>query len=100
MNFCPKCGALLLPDANKKMKCGCGYSSKQNKTIVIKEKIENNSKIELVDKQIQVLPKTNMDCPKCENEQAYYWTVQTRSGDEAETMFFRCCKCNHQWRQY
>ncbi|MBL7147899.1 MAG: transcription factor S [Nanoarchaeota archaeon] len=100
MNFCPRCGALLLPDANKRLKCGCGYVSRQNKIVVIKEKVENNSKIEVVDKQIQVLPKMEIDCPKCGNEQAYYWTVQTRASDEAETIFFRCCKCNHQWRQY
>ena len=100
MNFCPKCGSLLLPDANKKLKCGCGYISRQNKPIIIKEKVENGSKIELVDKKIQVLPKTSADCTKCGNNQAYYWTVQTRSGDEAETVFFKCCKCSHQWRQY
>ena len=100
MNFCPKCGGLLLPDSNKKLKCVCGYASKQSKTVIIKEKVDNGKKIEIVDKQIQVLPKTNIDCPKCGNDQAYYWSVQTRSSDEAETMFFKCCKCEHQWRQY
>lgn len=37
-------------------------------------------------------------CPKCGNIQAYWWIVQTDSGDEPSTQFFRCTKCNHTWR--
>ncbi|GAI81579.1 unnamed protein product, partial [marine sediment metagenome] len=34
------------------------------------------------------------------NEKAYFWSVQTRSGDEAETKFFKCTKCEFTWREY
>lgn len=47
-------------------------------------------------------PKLTLEekCPKCENKEAYFWTVQTRAGDEAETMFLECKKCKHRWRSY
>jgi len=100
MNFCPKCGSILLPNpGDKKIKCSCGYSS-NSKRVIIKEKIDNNRKIEIIDKTAEILPKTEVDCPKCGYNQAYYWLAQTRSSDEAETQFFRCCKCEHQWRNY
>jgi len=44
-------------------------------------------------------PITDTDgCPECGNIQAYWWIVQTDSGDEPSTQFFRCTKCNHTWR--
>ncbi len=101
MMFCNKCGALLLPDSKKKDKlsCSCGYSTKKA-NVVVKEKIRSGKGIEIIDQTIETLPKTEMTCPKCENKQAFYWLLQTRSSDEAETQFFRCTKCKHQWRSY
>ena len=37
-------------------------------------------------------------CPKCGNNQARWWIVQTDSADEPSTQFFRCTKCMHTWR--
>ncbi len=48
----------------------------------------------------EVLPKTTAECPKCHNDKAYYWIVQTRSSDEAPTKFLKCVKCEHRWRDY
>jgi len=100
MLFCPKCGSLLIPNKedHKKIVCGCGYKSKQ-KSLSVKEKIESDTKLEVVDKTIETLPLTEIECPRCKNDKAFYWTAQTRSADEAETRFFRCAKCRHQWRQ-
>ena len=50
--------------------------------------------------KIKSMPTVPMECPKCGHGTAYWWLLQTRSGDEATTQFFRCEKCNHTWRQY
>ena len=103
MQFCPKCGAILVPQKNKKMiLCGCGYRSKNKEGITIKEsiKLSKEDKIEVIDKKIETLPKTTEECPKCGYNKAYFWTVQTRAGDEAETRFFECTKCGNRWRLY
>lgn len=106
MQFCPKCKSILLPikKANKTiMRCSsCNYRSNKKENIIIKEEIElaKEDKIEVIDKNVTTLPKTDAECPKCKHDKAYYWLVQTRAADEAATRFFRCTKCGHTWREY
>lgn len=37
------------------------------------------------------------DCAKCKNPQMEYWTMQTRSADEGQTVFYRCPKCAYMY---
>lgn len=106
MMFCPKCKSLMLPKKDDKksvvLVCnGCNFKTK-GKDVVIKEKVvlDKKDEIEIVDKKIDTLPKTREECPSCGNMDAYFWTVQTRAGDEAETRFFECVKCKNRWRAY
>ena len=46
------------------------------------------------------LPKTKILCAECGHKEAYFVLRQTRSADEPETRIYRCCKCNHSWREY
>lgn len=106
MQFCPKCGGLLLPkEAGKKANlfCGkCGYKSRDKKNILLKEKVSltREEKIEVIDQKIETLPKITAECKKCGNKKAFFWLLQTRSSDEAETKFYECVKCGHRWREY
>ncbi len=104
--FCPKCGSILIPKTEGKKKVficsNCGYKGKELNH-KFSEKINNKKQdIEVVEKGIEeeTLPITEAECPKCGNNQAYYWLVQTRAADEAETRFLRCTKCKHTWREY
>jgi DNA-directed RNA polymerase subunit M len=101
MQFCPKCGAVLIKKT-KNLGCPrCGYSSKEKADISTSEKIESKGEIGVVsEKDGQILPVVYAECKKCGNNRAYFWTVQTRSSDEAETKFFKCTKCNATWREY
>ncbi|WP_394325620.1 RPA12/RPB9/RPC11 RNA polymerase family protein [Candidatus Methanomethylophilus sp. 1R26] len=45
-------------------------------------------------------PETRITCPECGHTEAYYVIRQTRAADESPTRFYRCCKCNHTWREY
>ncbi len=56
--------------------------------------------IDKEDAAIKTNPTTNVACPKCDNNLAYTWSVQTRAGDEGATQFFRCTKCNYTFRLY
>lgn len=103
--FCPKCGSILLPkkENNKRiLACSCGYKLKDTKNSEIKEVIHSKDKdVEVIDRpDIETLPKTTIECPKCQNKEAFFWTLQTRASDEPETKFLRCCKCSHTWRDY
>ena len=101
MEFCPKCGAVLI-EKKKNLGCPrCSYTTKGKGKMVSSEKIEDNKEsIEVVKKDVQAFPIISEKCKKCGHEKAYFWTVQTRSGDEAETKFFKCVKCEHTWREY
>lgn len=101
MEFCPKCGAVLV---KKKKNAGCprcNYSSKEKIKLTTSEKPAKKTEIAIIHpKDTQTLPIVAEKCRECENEKAYFWTIQTRAGDEAETKFFKCTKCEHTWRQY
>jgi DNA-directed RNA polymerase subunit M len=103
MEFCPKCGSILI-DKRKNSGCArCGYSTKGKIKIKASEKINDKDKkkeVAVSKGNTEVFPIISVKCKKCPNEEAYFWTVQTRSGDEAETKFFKCTKCGHTWRDY
>ncbi len=101
MEFCPKCGAILI-QKRKNYGCPrCSYAAKEKIKIESSEKIGDKKKIGVVnEKDIDVMPTVDEECPKCKSKAAYFWTSQTRSSDEAETKFYRCRKCDHTWREY
>ena len=52
------------------------------------------------EQKLRTLPTVKIECPKCGNNLAYAWQVQTRGSDESSTQFFRCTKCNYTFREY
>jgi len=102
--FCPKCGSVLLPkkEGNKKVVvCSCGYKSDNvEQTKITETVIKNEQKVEVIEKEIETLPKIDAKCEKCGHKTAFFWTMQTRAGDEPETKFMRCEKCRYTWRDY
>jgi DNA-directed RNA polymerase subunit M len=107
MMFCEKCGALMIPkrDSEGKKIVGCSKCrnvSTKRESFILHERTNGKEKkmIEVIEKRVDTLPKIKEDCVKCGHKEVYYWTVQTRAADEAETRFFKCVKCSHTWRSY
>lgn len=101
MQFCPKCGAVLVQKTKNAGCPRCNYSSKEKITLGSSEKIDERKEIAIVSKDdTQTLPIVEEECKECGHKKAFFWTLQTRSSDEAETKFFRCKKCDHTWRDY
>jgi DNA-directed RNA polymerase subunit M len=83
--------------------CSCGYKSKETDGARITEEKQDKAKeLEVVDsgQDLESLPTMEAECPKCGNDKAYFWLVQTRAADEPETKFLKCTKCKHTWRDY
>ena len=108
MKFC-KCGGILLPskDAKGKISFKCRKCHKTARNVkdeptVISRKINTKKGIPVIDmdKHVEKMSTISAICPKCNHDRAMWWLVQTRSGDEAATKFFKCVKCGHQWREY
>jgi DNA-directed RNA polymerase subunit M len=114
MEFCPVCGKRLAPTRKKGeeqnsllLSCPkCDYEKQTNEPLATLQKVvERTPQEDIVvigkkEQKLRTLPTVKLECPKCENNLAYAWQVQTRSGDEASTQFFRCTKCNYTVRKY
>ena len=101
MEFCPKCGAVLIQKAKNAGCPRCNYSAKGKLKIKTFEKIDFKKQEAAVSKkEEQIFPVITEKCKKCKNEKAYFWTVQTRAADEAETKFFKCTECGHTHKSY
>ncbi len=108
VEFCP-CGAMMIPVSDSLLRCrACGREIKKHLDMKLQTHIDakgvkqssRKEDIVIIENNEPDLPKTDKVCPKCKNEEAYYWLIQTRSIDEPPTQFFRCVKCKHVWREY
>lgn len=63
------------------------------------EKQEHSEVIDVSEAEDRGLPTTDVRCPDCGNDTAYWYMQQIRSADESETRFFVCTECEHRWRE-
>ncbi|MFX1482443.1 MAG: transcription factor S [Promethearchaeota archaeon] len=107
MEFCEKCGAMMVPttqdDGKRVLICrSCGHTKSIKGRLTVSQNLEKTprDRIIVVEDDSIPMPITKATCPKCGNTEAYYWTLQTRRGDEGATEFYRCTVCKHTWRNY
>jgi DNA-directed RNA polymerase subunit M len=109
MEFCKKCGNLMIAEKSGgklKYRCRkCGFISRGKRVFStsISEKLKTeDEKIPVLTEKdtLEQYPKTKIICPECENNEAFWFMQQTRSGDEPPTRFYCCTKCGHKWREY
>jgi len=102
--FCKKCGSIMIPkkeNGKTILQCPrCGYKEAAEAVEIKEQKKKKEKEIEIVEEDSETMPVTEAECPKCGNDQAYFWTQQTRASDEPETKFYKCTKCKHVWRDY
>lgn len=96
--FCKKCGKLMTYEESRLICSGCGHSEK-GEELIIKDRKKIIKKIEIVTEEDNINPIIGKECTKCKNNKAYTWALQTRSADEPETIFYKCTKCKHLWRE-
>ncbi|EIE23460.1 hypothetical protein COCSUDRAFT_28851 [Coccomyxa subellipsoidea C-169] len=104
--FCPTCANLLFVKASEVgdlvFYCQCcpyvyAIDRQITRAVPLKKKeVDDVLGGEDAWKNVQ---KTNVPCPKCGHTAAYFMEVQTRSADEPATLFFKCEKCAHNWRE-
>jgi DNA-directed RNA polymerase subunit M len=115
MEFCPKCGSRLTPRKPKGKeeslvlvcaKCGYKKHASGGKVEPKVAKVIQHKPQQLVavigkeEQKLRTLPTVRIECPKCGNNLAYVWQVQTRGADESSTQFLRCTKCSYTFREY
>ncbi len=105
MEFCPDCGTLLAPkdvDGKRVLACpNCGWSKDARlarNRYVLSKRANEKPQVVVVKDEVVPYPITKVTCKKCGNTEAYYYAVQTRGGDESETVYLTCTKCKHVWK--
>ena len=97
--FCSQCGSLMFPNGGKYVCSSCGEEKEIGASHVIVTG-SNDKEMTVIKEDVATLPKTRIACPLCAHTEAYFVIRQTRAADEPETRIYRCCKCNHSWREY
>lgn len=93
---------MLLSEGDKSPVCAkCGFKHKGKLKVQSSEKIAVPERVAVVkESELNTYPIVEIKCPSCKYNEAYFWTMQTRSSDESETKFYKCAKCEHTWRAY
>ncbi|KAG2535794.1 DNA-directed RNA polymerase I subunit RPA12-like [Panicum virgatum] len=106
--FCGVCGTLLTFDSVHSASCPlCGFKrkakeieGKETRYTVTAEDIRRELKMDLLDEVLVVQrPVVTRSCPKCNHSKAEYHSIQTRSADEGETVFYECTKCRYKSKE-
>lgn len=101
MEFCSKCGSVILVSGKSASCAKCGFKPKGRIKIQASEKVQKSAGVAVIrEKELNTNPVVEIKCPSCKNKKAYFWTLQTRASDESETKFYKCVKCEHTWRDY
>jgi transcription factor S len=114
MEFCAECGSRLKPikvrSGNQAMimlactKCGQKKPETEPTTKFNGKIIEHSPKqfvavIGKEEQELTTLPTLQVECPRCGNNTANVWQVQTRGSDESSTQFLRCIRCGYTYRE-
>nr|SVE94030.1 EOG090X0LKA [Scapholeberis mucronata] len=104
VNFCPQCGAIL-PTLGNKGGLACQVCRHEvdieiMEELEVKYVVEFNSRSEYIEEQQLKSAQSKSDgpiverrCPKCGNDTMSYASLQLRSADEGQTIFYTCTKC-------
>ncbi|KAK8810695.1 hypothetical protein WA158_007270 [Blastocystis sp. Blastoise] len=103
MYFCPNCGCLLLVESDTgslRFFCSCcPYVAEVMQPVSQKVKLPHKEVEDVLggSEAWKDCPQTEITCPYCENNRAYYMQIQIRSADEPMTSFYKCTKCDKTW---
>jgi len=114
MEFCADCGSRLKPvkvnsgkQAMLMLSCTkCGHKKHElDACSRVNGKVIEHSPKQFVaiigkEQELSTLPTIRIECPKCGNNTANVWQVQTRGSDESSTQFLRCIRCGFTHREY
>jgi DNA-directed RNA polymerase subunit M len=114
MEFCTECGSRLKPlkvhSGEQVMivlactKCGQKKPESEGAAKVDGIFVEHSPKqlvavIGKEEQELTTMPTIQMECPRCGNNTANVWQVQTRGSDESSTQFLRCIRCGFTYRE-
>mmetsp|Transcript_466 Transcript_466/g.660 ORF Transcript_466/g.660 Transcript_466/m.660 type:complete len:111 (-) Transcript_466:110-442(-) len=103
--FCPTCANLLVIEIGTQstvaFRCRtCPYIYKIEEKVTHKQMLARKEVDDVLggEEAWKDVEQTDELCPACSHGRAYFRQMQTRSADEPMTRFYRCTKCEHNWK--
>ncbi|KAI9243552.1 transcription factor S-II-domain-containing protein [Phascolomyces articulosus] len=102
--FCPECGNLLdMPGADDDILL-CNQCYEQTKVVTTSSAHAFQSPLKARRHLVQQSKNAKEaeatikeKCPNCDNDEMAYHTMQLRSADEGQTVFYSCKKCGYKY---
>nr|WP_231753832.1 RPA12/RPB9/RPC11 RNA polymerase family protein [Natronomonas sp. CBA1123] len=79
--------------------CGNSFSKSETSAFVTTNTQQERTLTIRGDDTERGLPTTDVPCPDCNHDEAYWDIKQLRSSDEAPTELYICTDCGYQWRR-
>ncbi|GBB95073.1 hypothetical protein RclHR1_02470017 [Rhizophagus clarus] len=108
--FCHQCGTLMINTGDDVLVCSACNAEKnavEYDDIIIVTKSNpksfpsklrlRRSKIQQLDRYKEESARIKEKCPKCGNDEMSYHTMQLRSADEGQTVFYHCPNCGYKF---
>ena len=106
MLFCPMDGSLLTVDdsngSSLRFLCrNCAYAMPIKTPLSRRMPLKQKKVDDILGGEAAWanVDQTDAVCPQCPHRRAYYMQFQTRSADEPMTVFYKCVKCKHRWKE-
>jgi len=105
MEFCDECGSMMKTEGEQWICGSCGHETardaeREQEMAVTTQGQEETEVVDTSDVDAgDVGPTTEVVCPECGHDRAFYEMKQIRAADESETRFFTCTECENKWRE-
>eukprot|EP01138_Halocafeteria_seosinensis_P014862 gb/GECG01015172.1/.p1 GENE.gb/GECG01015172.1/~~gb/GECG01015172.1/.p1 ORF type:complete len:121 (+),score=16.20 gb/GECG01015172.1/:1-363(+) len=107
-SFCPRCGSLFILSDTPTLECRyCSYETNMKNLASVsvtysRQQPQHSWQTELHQQRKEQTAShekhramVDEECPSCKNPQMLFYTMQLRSADEGQTVFYECPKCGH-----
>ncbi len=105
--FCPQCGTIMDPPETDYVACtACSYKCRfadLGVTEICTRSAPRTKPAWIDDEQEEIGTKQSKHakieepCPKCGHPELYFYTMQLRSVDEGQTVFYECPACKYKY---
>jgi DNA-directed RNA polymerase subunit M len=103
MQFCPECSSLMHADGEEMVCSSCDHREPKDESTAFVSTAEQDASDVIETEEganFEGKPTAEVNCPECDNDEAWYTIKQTGSADEPPTRFFKCTECGARWRGY
>jgi DNA-directed RNA polymerase I subunit RPA12 len=106
--FCDSCGTILDPPKGKTIECTLCQAKYDYTRLNVSDVVTTSATKDVPDwalddsvslEESGAVKHATIEetCPQCGHQEMYFYTMQLRSVDEGQTVFYECTKCKYKY---